>query len=108
MLPSPDAAPRRRNGAITWGVFNRYEKITDDMIEAWREILQAVPGSRLLLKNFIAAAPSGRRLIEERLRAHGIDSGRVQLECASSDYLERYLDVDIALDTYPYVGGGTT
>lgn len=107
-LPRPDAAPRRRNGAITWGVFNRYEKITDDMIEAWREILQAVPGSRLLLKNFIATAPSGRRLIEERLRAHGIDSGRVQLECASSDYLERYLDVDIALDTYPYVGGGTT
>lgn len=107
-LPRPDAAPRRRNGAITWGVFNRYEKITDDMIEAWREILQAVPGSRLLLKNFVVAAPSGRRLIEERLRAHGIDSGRVQLECASSDYLERYLDVDIALDTYPYVGGGTT
>lgn len=107
-LPRPDAASRRRNGAITWGVFNRYEKITDDMIEAWREILQAVPGSRLLLKNFVVAAPSGRRLIEERLRAHGIDSGRVQLECASSDYLERYLDVDIALDTYPYVGGGTT
>lgn len=107
-LPRPDAAPRRRNGAITWGVFNRYEKITDDMIEAWREILQAVPGSRLLLKNFVVAAPSGRRLIEERLRAHGIDSDCIQLESASSDYMERYLDVDIALDTYPYVGGGTT
>lgn len=62
------------------GVFNRYEKITDDMIDAWREILQA----------------------------HGLDSDCIQLESASSDYMERYLDVDIALDTYPYPGGGTT
>ena len=34
--------------------------------------------------------------------------GRVELEADSSDYMTRYLDVDIALDTYPYTGGGTT
>lgn len=107
-LPCAAGAPRRKKGYITWGVFNRYEKITDDMIDAWREILQAVPGSRLLLKNFIAATISGQRLIRQQLQAHGLDSDCIQLESASSDYMERYLDVDIALDTYPYVGGGTT
>lgn len=107
-LPCSTGAPCRKNGHITWGVFNRYEKITDTMIDAWREILQAVPGSRLLLKNLIAAVSSGQQLMRRRLRKHGIDDGRVQIENVSSDYMERYLDVDVALDTYPYVGGGTT
>ena len=107
-VPRPTAAPCRKNGYITWGVFNRYEKITDDMLALWREIMQAVPDSRLLLKNEIAMAPSGRLLIQQRLRAAGIDVDRVTLEPVSSDYMARYLDVDIALDTYPYVGGGTT
>ncbi|WP_405740875.1 hypothetical protein [Anaerovibrio slackiae] len=38
----------------------------------------------------------------------GLDNKRIILESPSLDYLERYLDVDIALDTYPYTGGGTT
>ena len=97
-----------RNCYIAGGVFNRYEKITDDMLDAWQEILRAVPESRLLLKNLIAASPSGQRLMQRRLQEHGIDSARVQIENVSSNYMERYLDVDIALDTYPYVGGGTT
>lgn len=107
-LPCSTGAPCRKNGYITWGVFNRYEKITDDMLDAWQEILCAVPESRLLLKNLIAASSSGQRLMQRRLQEHGIDSARVQIENVSSNYMERYLDVDIALDTYPYVGGGTT
>ena len=37
-----------------------------------------------------------------------IDIERVDLEPATSDYMGRYRMVDIALDTYPYPGGGTT
>lgn len=38
----------------------------------------------------------------------GVDMDRVIFEPATVEYLSRYLDVDIALDTYPYPGGGTT
>ena len=43
-----------------------------------------------------------------RLRKAHLDVARVDLEPATSDYMERFLAVDIALDSYPYPGGGTT
>mgnify|MGYP000996210232 CR=1 FL=1 len=45
---------------------------------------------------------------EERLARLGFDLDRILLEPATTDYMERYLDVDIALDTFPWPGGGTT
>ena len=49
-----------------------------------------------------------RAAAEERLRRLGFDLGRVLLEPADTGYMRRYLDVDIALDTFPWPGGGTT
>ncbi len=107
-VPEPVGAPCRAKGYVTFGVFNRYSKITDKMIGLWREIMQAVPGSRLLLKNPQANTPQGCLAEYERLAALGLDMSRVEIEGTTANYMERYLDVDIALDTYPYVGGGTT
>ena len=44
----------------------------------------------------------------KRLQRLGFDMNRVQFEAATTDYMHRYLDVDIALDTFPWTGGGTT
>ena len=43
-----------------------------------------------------------------RFVALGLPAERLIFEAASRDYMARYLDIDIALDTYPYTGGGTT
>ena len=107
-VPGPAGAPCRTKDYVTFGVFNRYSKITDKMIRLWREIMQAVPDSRLLLKNPQANTPQGCLAEYERLEHLGIDMNRVEIEGTTINYMARYLDVDIALDTYPYVGGGTT
>ena len=107
-VPQPQGTPCRENGYVTFGVFNRWQKVTDEMIALWKEIADAVPGAHFLLKG---EAFGDDRLADEvyaRLAAHGLPMAHVTLEPASADYMTRYLDVDIALDTYPYVGGGTT
>ena len=107
-LPVPTGTPARQRGAILFGVFNQYRKWTDEMLCVWREILERVPQSKLLLKSQVFFAAAMRRAAEERLARLGFDLDRILLEPATTDYMERYLDVDIALDTYPWPGGGTT
>ncbi len=106
--PKPSGAPSRERGWVLFGVFNGYRKITDEMLLAWKEILSRVEGSKLLLKCQVFFAPEMRLSVFERLKKLGFDMDRVILENATMNYMERYLDVDLALDTYPYPGGGTT
>lgn len=107
-LPESKGAPCRKNGYITFGSFNRVNKYTDPMLTAWREILNRLPNAKLLLKTVAFASEKMKFFIKHRLENIGIDTERVIMEAPSKDYMERYLDVDIALDTYPYCGGGTT
>lgn len=107
-LPDAGPAPCLQNDYITFGSFNSYHKITDEMVAVWSRILLRVPESRLILKCQVFLDEDMRQRARERFAEYGIDSWRLFLEPTSSDYMRRYLAVDIALDTYPYAGGGTT
>ncbi len=107
-LPASTGAPCREKGYITFGSFNRLIKITDEMLMAWREIMSRIPNSKFLLKSLSFAHESTCKYTLDRMEKLGMDRERIILEGPSKDYMKRYLDVDIALDTYPYCGGGTT
>ena len=107
-LPASTGTPARGRGHIQFASFNQYQKFYDPMLRAWQEIMERVPQSRLLLKNNAYAKPGVVQSAYERLQRLGFDMSRVQFECATKDYMWRYLDVDIALDTFPWPGGGTT
>ena len=81
-------------------------KINPEVAAAWAEILRRVPGSTLLVKG----ASGKKYMTQERHRmllAAGIPAERIRMEKPSHDFLQRYMDVDIQLDTFPYVGGAT-
>ena len=107
-LPASAGTPARTKGYVQFASFNQYLKLHDVMLHAWRGIMERVPTARLLLKNSDYGRPGIAVLAHDRLKRLGFDMSRVQFEGASRDYMLRYLDVDIALDTFPWPGGGTT
>lgn len=92
---------------IMFGSFNKGAKITDELLQAWAEIMHRVPGSRLLLRSVMANEYVTKKF-KHRLEQVGLDMQRIIIEENAGDYYERYLDMDIMLDSYPYTGGGTT
>ena len=100
--------PAQKKGYITFGSFNDPIKVNETVLQAWSKILSAVPNSRLLIKGRMFNASYGIEQMANMLLAAGIELDRVELRGFSKNYLHEYWDVDIALDTFPYPGGGTT
>jgi predicted O-linked N-acetylglucosamine transferase (SPINDLY family) len=103
------APPCARNGFVIFGSLNKFYKATPMVLDLWARILAQVPGSRLLLvvAGGDALNPSVRRAVVER----GVPSERLEiLDKASSRgaYLDRFGQIDIALDTFPFNGITTT
>ncbi len=107
-VPESKGTPAMQRGFVQLGCFQEYTKINDEMLAVWREILHKLPDARLLLKSIPFEIADIRQAATKRLTEAGLPMERVILEAGDEQYMERYLDVDIILDTYPYTGGRTT
>jgi protein O-GlcNAc transferase len=111
-LPAPDVAerpPSTIKGHVTFGCFNRFEKLTDAVLTAWAAILAAVPDSRLMLIVTDIGDPRTRGPVEARLASCGLPVDRIDFapRNAANRY-EMHGNVDIALDAFPFNGNVTT
>ena len=106
--------PALRNGYITFGCFQKRQKITAAIIELWACILAALPGSRLKFHHLFSGIQEVprefRRGIEAVFRKRGVGAERISWAGGQPHYehLESVASVDIALDTFPYNGMTTT
>lgn len=110
-LPNAPAMPSREPpGPLRFGCFNNTAKLHAEVIDAWAEILRAVPEATLELRWKTLADPQIADALARRFRAAGVDPARLRLRGAS-DHLEllaAYRDIHIALDPFPFSGGMTT
>lgn len=103
-------APVTANGYLTYGVFNRISKISNDAIASWARILRSDLTARLIIKDFGIDAGSIRTMLQDKFASHGIAQDRLQLIGSTSreDHLAAYRQVDICLDPFPQGGGVST
>ena len=103
--------PALATGHVTFGSFNNLTKMNDAVVAVWARILNAVPGSRLLLKTKQLSEPAVCDKTLQRFAAHGIAPERLLLSktiLSRDEHLAAYNKVDIALDTFPYPGVTTS
>lgn len=108
--PDVGPLPARATGRVTFGSLNNIAKLNPSVFSLWAKVLDAVPGSRLLL----AWQSLGDAKVAENIRtmaeASGIAPGRLVLNPGGDPaaFLARYGEIDVALDPFPYSGGLTT
>ena len=101
-------APCIKNKYITFGSMNFLGKINLQVIKTWQKILDKIPNARLCIKDKTVECSYAIAYIKEQWHKNGIDLSRIDFEPASQDYMQKYYEFDIALDTFPYPGGATT
>ncbi|WP_158815832.1 tetratricopeptide repeat protein [Methylocapsa sp. S129] len=108
--PDPVDPPSLKRGYVTFGSFNNVAKIGAGVISLWAAVLQATPGSRLLLKWKSFDNEGVRRRFGDAFRAAGVVEERLELRGFSPhrEMLAQYGDIDIALDPFPFGGGLTS
>jgi predicted O-linked N-acetylglucosamine transferase (SPINDLY family) len=106
----PSELPMLRNGYVTFGVFNRIYKISDDAIRVWSRLMRELPGSRIILKHGLLDDPLLRDGLVARFVAQGIAEENITCLGTTSrnDHLLAFGKVDISLDTFPQNGGIST
>lgn len=102
------SAPCLKNGYLTFGSFNRLNKISHEVISAWSQVLKAIPDARLIM----GAMPTNGAPEEvlQWFENEGISTDRIFFYPRTGllDYLKLHEQVDLCLDTFPYTGGTTT
>ena len=105
--PAVGGLPAAEAGSVTFGCLNNFCKASPASLAAWSRLLQAVPGSKMLLH---AHAGSHRRRVQRFLTEQGVSADRLAFVglLPTAEYFGRYRQIDVALDPFPYGGGTTT
>ncbi|MGS0892683.1 tetratricopeptide repeat protein [Burkholderia stagnalis] len=106
--PPVNALPALHAGHVTYGSFNRLNKLHADVIALWAKILRADPRARMVIG--ATEQEHDRRTFVDWFAAEGIDAERLTFRPRThiAVYLQQHHQVDICLDTFPYAGSTTT
>ena len=100
-----------RDSSIRFGCFNHLRKISDETLQCWARIMNALPTAKLVLKAYSAEDTATASLLERRLHVNKIRLDQViwlPYTATPDEHLQQYAQMDVALDCFPNTGCTTT
>jgi predicted O-linked N-acetylglucosamine transferase (SPINDLY family) len=107
-LPEVTELPALRRGYVTFASLNFYAKVSAPALALWARVLNAVPGSRLMMTS--VPRGSATETLHARFAEHGIGAERLLInnKLPDDEFSALFAGIDIALDPFPYNGTTTT
>jgi len=107
ILRKENPAPLINNNHITFGSFNNTNKISDEVVSVWSNILQSINNSRLIIKSSHVYSDE---ILKEKFEKNKVLNQIIFLDRKSSfkEHIDEYKKIDLALDTFPYNGVTTS
>lgn len=94
----------KKNKKIVFGCFAKLQKINQEVINVWKQILEKVPNSRFILKSRYFA---DYEIVDEWKQKFQPYDKRVSFMCGTEkaeEHMKMYKLLDVHLDTFPYSG----
>ena len=107
ILRKETPAPLMKNKYITFGSFNNTNKISDEVVSVWSNILKSTNNSRLIIKSSHVYSDE---ILKEKFEKNKVLNQIIFLDRKSSfkEHIDEYKKIDLALDTFPYNGVTTS
>jgi predicted O-linked N-acetylglucosamine transferase (SPINDLY family) len=108
-LPGVAPPPVVEKGYITFGCLNKVVKMNRLVLGLWSRLLRELPSARLIVA--LAGGEEYNGGVRRKFQAAGIPANRLIILAKTRTrrgYLERYHQIDVALDTFPFNGMTTT
>ena len=107
ILRKENPAPLINNNHITFGSFNNTNKISDEVVSVWSNILKSTNNSRLIIKSSHVYSDE---ILKEKFEKNKVLNQIIFLDRKSSfkEHIDEYKKIDLALDTFPYNGVTTS
>jgi predicted O-linked N-acetylglucosamine transferase (SPINDLY family) len=102
--------PMLSSGYVTFGVFNRIDKISEPALAVWSRLMRELPTSKIVIKNGALDDLLLRHGLIARFVAHGVPEERITCLGSSAriEHLAQFAKIDISLDPFPQNGGVST
>ena len=101
--------PVKKNGYFTFGSFNNFMKINEEVLDVWVSILKKIKNSKLILKSSLYLCDD---VIIKKFESEGMaDSVQILKKTKRNDFsshINNYDKIDMCLDTFPFNGVTTT
>ncbi|MDA9216771.1 hypothetical protein N9O68_01045 [Candidatus Pelagibacter ubique] len=106
-LRKENPTPLINNKHITFGSFNNTNKISDEVVSVWSNILKSINNSRLIIKSSHVYSDE---ILKEKFEKNKVLNQIIFLDRKSSfkEHIDEYKKIDLALDTFPYNGVTTS